>query len=215
MRHNKISIVIGAALGLASSATFAQQQPVQPGFYAGASLGQSQVRFSDSFLSVAGATSSSLSRDETDTAWKLFAGYRIHRNVAVEGGYTDFGKFSATRTVTAPATATVSETLKVHGWHVEGVGILPIRDFSLFAKAGVMYATAEASKSSTGAVNLLGSNRNPYKSAFTFLGGIGAGYEFTKNLGVRLELEAVSKVGDGTTGEGSVVMYSIGGVYKF
>jgi OmpA-OmpF porin, OOP family len=217
MRYNKMSIAIGAALGLVCSVAIAQQQPVERGFYGGLSLGQSMVKFSDSFLPIGGASSTSLSKDETDTAWKAFAGYRIHRNIAVEGGYTDFGKFSATRTVTSPPGAgSASETLKVHGWHVEAVGILPLHNFDLFAKAGAMYATAEASKSvSGGVVFTQGANRNPSKSAFTFLGGIGAGYNFTKNLSVRLELEAVSKVGDGTTGEGSVAMYSVGGVYKF
>jgi opacity protein-like surface antigen len=52
-------------------------------------------------------------------------------------------------------------------------------------------------------------------ASLAFLGGIGAGYNFTKNFSVRLELEAAGKVGDGTTGEGSVAMFSLGGVYKF
>jgi OOP family OmpA-OmpF porin len=197
MRYNKPGIAI------------VQQQPVErapQGFYGGAALGGSIVNISDSTFSGAGG---SLTKDETDTAWKLFAGYRIHRNVAIEGGYTDFGEFSATRTFTPANSATVR--FKVRGFHLEGVGIIPIRNFSILLKAGTLYSTTKTSASSTGAVTIVG-NPNSKKSEFNLKLGVGGAYEISRNWGVRVEYEQVFSVGD--TG-GDVGMLSVGGIYKF
>jgi OOP family OmpA-OmpF porin len=46
--------------------------------------------------------------------------------------------------------------------------------------------------------------------------GIGAGFDFTKRLGVRLDWDRYSKLGDSnTTGESDVDMISLGVVFKF
>src|SRR5437868_10629033 len=121
-------IFAGTAAGilLATFAGGAAAQNAEGGWYGGVSVGQSKISFDNSSLAVAGATASSISKDETDTAWKLFAGYRFGRHLAVEGGYTDFGKFSATNTVTAPAAGSLTVGFKSSGPHAEVVGILPL-----------------------------------------------------------------------------------------
>jgi OOP family OmpA-OmpF porin len=213
MRYNQLSIaIVSVALGLTSSVALAQKQ-VERGFYVGGAVGQGIVQFSDSFLSINTAAPTTLSKDETDTAWKLFGGYRIHRNIGVEGGYTDFGKFSATRST---PTGSGSESLKISGWHLQAMGILPLRDFDLFLKAGGVYATVKAEKSVSGTVFFApGVDRNPKTSSLAFLGGIGAAYNFTKNFSIRTELEVTSDVGNDSTGKGTVAMISVGGAYKF
>ena len=46
--------------------------------------------------------------------------------------------------------------------------------------------------------------------------GLGLQYDFTKNVGARLEWEHFRNVGDrNTTGEGDVNLYSLGIVVKF
>lgn len=45
--------------------------------FAGLSAGQGRVNFDDNFPTVLGATASSVSRDETDTGYKLFVGHRF------------------------------------------------------------------------------------------------------------------------------------------
>lgn len=40
--------------------------------------------------------------------------------------------------------------------------------------------------------------------------GIGAGYDFSSGLGLRLVYERVSNVGDARTGDGNVGMWSLG-----
>jgi hypothetical protein len=159
VRHNQMSFAIGVTLGLASGVAIAQQQPEQRGFYGGLSLGQSRIKFVDSSLDggrPAGVSSEETGRDETGRAWKLFAGYRIHRNVAIEGGYTDFGQFSTTRRFfsTRPTFSSLSGTetaiIRISGFHLESVCIIPIRDVSVLLKAGTMYSRTETSFSTTG-----------------------------------------------------------------
>src|SRR5262249_3072638 len=93
----------GMALALTALIANAQEQAPVTGWDVGGPTRQSEIGFDDASLNIAGATSQSISKDETDTAWKIFAGYRLGRYLAVEGGWTDLGKFSATTTVTAPA----------------------------------------------------------------------------------------------------------------
>jgi OOP family OmpA-OmpF porin len=213
MRSKLETAALAVALVTAPSLALAQQ--AQPGWYGGLSVGQSKVKMDDSSVSVAGATASSLSKNETDTAYKLFAGYRINNNFAVEGGWTDFGKFRATRTVTAPATGSLSANIKVSGFHAEGVGIVPLgSSFSIFGKIGGMYSTTKTSATSTGAVVVLG-NTDRKKSELNLKWGLGGAYDIARNWAVRVEYEQVQKVGDSSTGEGDVGMFSIGAVYKF
>jgi len=211
----KSFVRMAAGMALALAAMVANAQAPDTGWYLGGSIGQSQLKFDDASLQVAGATSSSVSKDETDTAWKLFAGYRLGKYVAVEGGWTDLGKFSATTTVTAPATGSSTITFKSSGPHLEAVGILPLGDFSLFGKAGLMYTMTKASGSATGAVAFSG-NPNQDHSEFNFKAGIGAGYDFTRNFGVRVEAEQVFGVGDkDKTGEGDIRLFTVGAVFRF
>jgi len=142
------------AFAFASAGALAQDD--MRGCYVGLSVGQSRVTIEDSAVTVLGATASSFSKDETDTGFKLYAGYRFNRHFALEGGWTDLGSFRATRNVTAPAVGSLSAEIEASGFHFDAVGILPLQQFFLFGKLGLMYATTETSRSSTGAVVLAG-----------------------------------------------------------
>ena len=58
----------------------------QSGFYVGAGVGQGKVSIdngaSDALVN-AGATNVSSSKDNTDTSYKIFAGYQINKNFSV------------------------------------------------------------------------------------------------------------------------------------
>src|SRR6266480_2733739 len=74
-------------------------------FYIGGSIGRSQVKidtgaFADE-TTAAGLGNTGYGANNSDTGWKLFAGYKFHPNFAVEGGYVDLGKFSAGTNITA------------------------------------------------------------------------------------------------------------------
>src|SRR2546423_15643748 len=60
------------------------QPTAQTGWYAGGSIGYGRVYFNDSSLRFAGP--SNVSKDENDAVYRLFAGYRAHRNFALEAG---------------------------------------------------------------------------------------------------------------------------------
>lgn len=222
MNVKLLSTSAGLALGMtAISAPSFAADPM--GWYAGVNAGQSKAHFSggdlDSIFASQGATSSS-TVDDTDTGWKLYGGYRFNPNLALEGGYVDLGKFGFNSTISSPV-GTASGSVKTkNGWFVDAVGILPLpANFSVFGKVGVYDIKTELNES--------GAFAGPPTTPFTVAGshthsdwkwGVGAGYEFTQNLGARLEWERFNKVraGDGdATIKADVDLFSLGLVYKF
>ena len=79
--------VMGVATALVALPAVAQGLN---GFYAGATVGKSKARDW-----CTGADGFVVSCDDRKNAWKLFGGYQITRNFAVEAGYANLGKFSA------------------------------------------------------------------------------------------------------------------------
>src|SRR4051812_19918969 len=74
--------VLIAAATLAVAASAAQAQSREGETYGGVSLGPSRIKIDESFVEVNGATASSVSKDEKDFGFKLFAGRRMSRNFA-------------------------------------------------------------------------------------------------------------------------------------
>jgi OOP family OmpA-OmpF porin len=198
----------GASQGVASTST-------ATGWYGGFNVGQSRANIDDGRISSsllgAGFASSTISHDERDSGYKIFAGYKVNRNFALEGGYFDLGKFGFTAT-TVPA-GTFNGNIKLRGFNLDAVGIVPLADrFSLFGRVGVNYAEAKDSFSGTGAVTV--TNRNPSKSEANYKLGIGLQYDFTNALGVRLEAERY-RINDAVGNRGDVDLVSLGLGYRF
>lgn len=205
--------IVGLALVGASTAAFSQQPDQR--WYLGLSVGQGEVDIDEGSVQIIGATASSVSKDETDTAWKAFAGYRFSRNLAIEGGYMDLGEFSVRRNMTAPAIGSVAASIEATGWFVDAVGILPVgTNLELFGKLGGIYTTTEATLTTSGAVVLLG-NANRERSELNLKWGLGASYSFTRNWSARIEFEQVRDIGNDETGEGDVNAWTLGVVYRF
>jgi OOP family OmpA-OmpF porin len=185
------------------------------GWYLGANVGRSRANIDESGISSrllgAGFTASTISNDDSDTGYKLFAGYKFNRNFALEGGYFDLGRFSYTAT-TVPA-GTLKGNIKLNGVNLDAVGILPIsRNFSAFGRVGVNYAQAKDSFSGTGAVTVL--NTNPSKSEANYKYGAGLQYDFSNALGMRFEAERY-RINDAVGSKGDVDLLSVGLVYRF
>ena len=73
------------------------------GGYLGGAFGQSTLNdgcndLSSVFASLGGTSTSC---DDKDTGWKLFGGYRVNRNFAVEGSYINWGEISGAGTASA------------------------------------------------------------------------------------------------------------------
>ncbi len=201
----------------------AQKPPAPPpappptGFYLGAGGGAGVFPFDDDFVQVTGATASEVTTDEGAAAYKAFLGYRFHPNVAIEGGYFDFGKFKFKRNVTSPFGGTAEATVKSSGWGIDAVAIFPLaRQWSLFGKVGGFRSTTKTTYTSTGAVVFAaGTNLNPERKEWNLKLGFGGQFDFHRNFAVRAEIETVVGAGDDQTGEGNVSMLSIGLLARF
>ena len=185
------------------------------GWYGGVSMGQSNAKIDEaritSSLLGAGFATTSITSDDTDTGYKIFAGYKFNRNFAVEAGYFDLGKFGFTAT-TVPA-GTLNGNIRLSGVNPDAVGILPINEkFSAFGRAGLNYAEARDSFSGTGAVGV--ANPNPKKSDTNYKLGLGIQYDFTEALGMRAEVERY-RIDDAVGNKGDVDLVSVGLVYRF
>ena len=216
IRNAAVAAGIGLALAIPTGAS-AQDSP----WYIGGSIGQSRVKLDtgglSSDLAAAGMANTGFSANETDTSFKLFGGYRFHPNFAVEGGYAELGKFSASGTVTTfnfvpivPLPTKV--TIEVgQGLHLAVVGNVPLANqFSVFGRLGAYNMRTEMKVTVSG-ISSSESARNT-----GFLLGAGVGYDFTRNVGMRVEWEQFNKVGDkDKTGQGDVGLLSVGLVYRF
>ena len=197
-------------------AAAAHAQSAYRGAYAGGAVGPSTMSFEGDSLAVGSATASSLSTEQKSTAFKGFGGYRFNPNFAAEGGFVSFGKFRATRTVTAPAAGTVRSDLTVIGAYVNAVGIAPVSEhFELFAKAGFIVTGTVAERSATGAAVLVGDSVTSHVERNLHLGA-GAEVRFTRQFGMRVEYEEAFGVGDAKTiGGGDIGVFFLGLTYRF
>ena len=204
-------------LGLVALAVIASPFAVadDSGWYGGLNVGRSRADIDDARIQAqflgAPLVTTSFRDDNRDTGFKLFGGYQLNKNFALEGGYFDLGKFSFTAT-TAPA-GTLSGDFKIRGLNLDAVGILPIHEkFSAFGRVGVQYADTRDSFARTGAVPAL--NPNPSKREANYKYGLGLQYDFTESLGMRVEAERY-RINDAIGHKGNVDLISVGLVYRF
>lgn len=124
-------------LGLAIVAALLPAVASAEGGYIGGSIGQTEMDISDADKAELAAVGVSV--DDTDTGFKLFAGYRINENFAVEGFYADLGEISATDGVD-------SLNIESDSFGASVLGIIPVAEnFDLFAKIGFHAWDAELS----------------------------------------------------------------------
>lgn len=130
--------------------------------------------------------------DDEESVWRLFGGYRAHRNFAVELGYIDLGDMTIAGT-----------TANTSVWELVGLGIYPLNErFSVFGKLGAYRGTAK------------GAGITERRNDLTF--GLGGQYDVGRNLGVRLEWQRYTDFGGG--GFGGVTDQDVIGVsalYRF
>lgn len=203
-------------LGLVALAVIASPFAVadDSGWYVGANVGQSRAKIDNeritSGLSGSGFGTTSITNDDRDTGYKIYGGYQINKNFAVEGGYFDLGKFGYTAT-TVPA-GTLSGNIKLKGLNLDLVGTLPITEkFSAFGRVGVNYAQARDSFAGTGAVVVV--NPNPSKRDTNYKVGLGLQYAFTESLAMRAEVERY-RINDAIGNKGDIDLVSVGLLYQ-
>jgi OOP family OmpA-OmpF porin len=214
----KIQLFAAAAMAasvLSSAGVQAAEPTAGATWYLGAGAGQSRAKIADSTFTSAlngtGATIATISRDETETSYKFFMGYQYNPYLAFEGGVFNLGSYTFGATTT-PA-GTLNGALKnTVGTNLDVLGTLPLGErFSLLARAGVQSSKTRDLFSATG---LALAAPTPSKNQISYKYGVGAGFDFTKNIGMRADWERY-RVGDGFSGNMNVNLYTLNLLYKF
>lgn len=199
-------------LVLGGLAAASQSLAQEKGFYVGGSIGQSKI---DSDIAFPGLITSG-TVDGKDTGFKIFGGYQFNQHFGLDLAWVDLGKASYSGSFSgAPVTG---GTVKLSGLNFSAVGTYPLNpSFALFGKLGVFGWNAKASDTTGGA------SFSSTDSGADLSFGFGASYNFTKNIGVRVEWERFKAGGgeDAITGFSNVTsaakieLLSLGVVYKF
>ena len=187
----------------------------EAGWYGGLNFGQSKAKIDDpriiSGLLSSGFFTTSIADDNRDTGFKIFGGYQMNRNIALEGGYFDLGKFGFTATTSPPGSLTGD--IKIKGLNLDLVGIVPFTEkFSAFGRVGVTRAEARDTFTGGGLVRVL--NSNPRKTDTNAKFGLGLQYAFTESFGMRAEVERY-RINDAVGNKGDIDLVSLGLVYRF
>lgn len=207
---HKLSLVALAVLGSSSALA---EDPL--GWYAGGNIGRTRGQF-DNPTSITpfvgpGFVVNSTSGDDRDKGYKLYGGYGLSRNFALEAGYFDLGRYSYTFNTT-PA-GSFSGDMRVKGLNLDLVGILPVGDrFSVFGRVGAAFSRTNTTFTRTGLVPLNTSNPRERDTGLKL--GVGMQYAVTDHWSVRAELERYG-VKDPVRNRSHIDMASVGLVYYF
>jgi len=165
------AVIVATLAGLLASAP---AMATKRGFYLGGSLGGASTEYSGDF-----------DYDESDTAWKLFAGYHFLQFFAVEAEYRDLGSASDGPFKVDATAADIS-----------GLAGLPLGPVYLFGKLGVTWWDADLEGALTSSDDGTG-----------YLVGIGGSIDLWK-IQARAEVEYLDAV-DGA------LMYTLGAAWRF
>lgn len=178
-----------AALGLAMSATAHAER--LPGFYLGAGIGQGTLDFDDTDFTVAGV-------DDSDTAFKVYAGYTFNEFISLEAAYFDAGQ-------PTEQIGSFSLQFDLSVVNVSVIGHLPLTEsVELFGKAGLASYDYDAETSFNGQLVATGDDSDQDVSY-----GFGAAYSFAGPFEIRGEYEFIE------IDSGSYDVVSLSGAFKF
>lgn len=149
-------------------------------FYVGAGGGQTEFHDLDEVQAACATVGATCSVDDTDTGFKLFAGYRFSEYLALEGGYVDLGESVADSAV--PVTATAA--LTAEGGFVSILPQIPIGTVgAIFGRIGLSAVKAELRASGGGA------SFKDSSGAGGVVLGVGGEVNLTEQVSIRGEWE--------------------------
>lgn len=170
--NKKLALAALLAPALAIGSAYA----AEPGFYLGASGGQTFIDDEADDLDV--------KYDDDETGWKAYIGYQFLPWLGVEAGYVDFGEFTGEGFEVRGNNnvgGRFDADLELSAWEGFLVGTLPIGPVDLFAKVGAADITAELDTQNFGT-----DSENDTQLAY----GVGGAYNFGKgHWGLRVEAE--------------------------
>lgn len=186
--------------------------------YGGASIGKSSDAGCDANNTLIDNTNTLVNSNLIDkldcadsNAWKVFGGYKIAPNLAVEGTYVNFGKSTTNSTIPViPGINNQANPLSVEtkatGFGASGVASTPVTDeISLFGKMGVMSWEKESTTTVWNSTKTASTTQSVDSDGVDLSLGAGAEYKLDDNWGVRGEYEHVNGL--------DANMYSVGATY--
>jgi OOP family OmpA-OmpF porin len=203
------SVALAATALLAAAPALAQADATY--WYGGLSAGSTRGNFDEARIASqvlgAGTGITSTNRDGRSNGYRLFGGYQMSPNFAVEVGYHDLGKFGFNAT-TVP-TGTLNGEMKFVGASFDLLGMLPVTEnLSVLARAGMHWTRTRDRFSTSGAASVA----NPTPSRRTNNGkyGLGLQYAFTPSFLMRAEAERYrANSATGTRGDINVLSLSL------
>ena len=221
MRNIVVSVGILSLLGCAitiSPSALAEDS----GWYIGGSIGNStRAEIDDpriaAEMKIKGFTMTSIVDDNRGNGNKLYGGYRVNRNFAIEGGYFNLGtygfKANAVTAAIPPVPGTLIGTIRIQGINFDVVAIVPLTEkLSGHGRLGLNYASVRDTFSGTGSVSVI--NTNPSINELNYKFGAGLEYDFTPSVSMRLEAERY-RINDAVGNKGDIDMYTLGLLYRF
>ena len=158
-----------AATMLAPALLIGSAFAAEPGFYLGASGGQSFINEE---------YNNNIDIDDDATGWKAYLGYQFIPWLGVEAGYVDFGEYSSNNLFQG---TNFDADVEASAWEGFLVGTLPLGPVDLFAKVGAADLQAEVDTKNFGT-----EQDNDTQLAY----GVGAAYNFGDgHWGLRVEAE--------------------------
>jgi OOP family OmpA-OmpF porin len=216
LKPTRLAMAISLAAMVASPVLLAQdgnKYDLTSNWYGGLNIGQTYESINDGAIAnqELGGGLTSLTDDDRDNGYKLFAGYQLNDNFAVEAGYFDLGQFGS-RAIKDQVGALKTRT-KTKGFNVDLVGSMPMTEkLSAFARAGVHYS--EAKDRFQGSDNVVVTDRHRRERDTDMKWGGGLQYDFTQKFAMRLEAERYA-INDVIGNNGKINLYSLGALYRF
>jgi len=195
--HTMQAAVLALLFGTLAGTAYAQAAAPDDGSYIG--LGAGALRSPDmqhdainAALRAQGLDLRTTRVEDHDTGWKLYAGQRLGRHLAVEGGYTALGRYRYEGQVVQDP-GTVQATYKAGSWNLAALAILPLVGAAeAYGKAGFGYWQTRLDVQGS----FSGSSAQPARAHGTGpLWGLGASWRSSGTLSVRIEWERFGHIG--------------------
>ena len=218
MPNRKIVTGLAMLAAVAAAPSLAADAPTAPTgtWYVGIGAGRASADTPAIAPIVAGTpvTSVAVSGDSDATASKAFVGYQFNKYIALEGGYFRLGDFTFDGTTT-PAGTLHGSYKNRSGYNLDAVGSFPVWQdkLSVLGRVGVQSSKTSDLFYGTGPAAPL-RNPSPSKNQVSYKYGAGAEYDFTRNIGARLEWERYH-VSDGISDKINVDLISASILYRF
>lgn len=181
-------------------------------YYFGLGVGQSHSQIDNqqttNSLLRSSSSPSAFTSELQDTSYKVFGGYQFNRNIALEAGYFNLGKFTYS---TSLPDGTMNGRYETEGLNLDLVGTMPLSTrWSVLARVGAQYANTR--DAFTGPGLPMSAPVDNSQRATGMKVGLGLQYEMTPSVFVRGEAERY-RVKDGLGNNGDVNAFSLSLVF--